>query len=200
MICAGKASEILWSRGRWLILDIGFSNDSKSCGIVFGEAKPKKLRFSEALEEVNKAAQEKGILNLVVEAPLSVAFDKAGNPKGRAIEREDGKNRYWYVGPGCVVMVAGLYLLRSLYASTPKADLKLFEGCLSYKTKGSKSDHEGDVERLRNAIKNSRTPNPYVIDPEFLKTDPQDTLKSAFEIMNIKGMNFGIPPVIKITG
>jgi hypothetical protein len=39
MIHAGKIDDIYWSNGTWLILDIGFSNTKKSCGLLLGDSK-----------------------------------------------------------------------------------------------------------------------------------------------------------------
>jgi len=85
MIHAGKVSDIRWSDGKWLILDIGFSNSRKSCGILLGDEEAKQLTFNEAVHEVIRIANRLPLLNLVIEAPLSVTFDKSGNPKGRSM-------------------------------------------------------------------------------------------------------------------
>jgi hypothetical protein len=200
MIYSGKVNDISWAKGIWLILDIGFSNNKKSCGVLLGDNAARQLKFNDALDEVVRIARNKPLLNLVIEAPLSVAFDKSGNPKARSIEKEGGKNRLWYVGPGCAVLVAGMYLMRRLYDSHPSADVKLFEGFVSYKSKVAKSNHLRDVELLRKAIKARQTLKHHVIKPEDLKTDPDDSIRSAFEVMNMKGIDLSIPPVIKVNG
>jgi len=114
MISSGKAEDISWPNGTWLILDIGFSNSKRSCGILLGDGEAKQLTFNEAIDEVVRIANTVPLLNLVIEAPLSVAFDKAGNPKGRSMEKEGRTNRLWYVGPGCAVLVAVMYLMKAL--------------------------------------------------------------------------------------
>jgi len=200
MIYAGKVTDISWAKGTWLILDIGFSNSKKTCGIIIGDSKADNLKFNDAIDEVIRIAREKPLLNLVIEAPLSVAFDKLGNPKTRSIEKEGARNRLWYVGPGCAVLVAAMYLMRRLYDSRPSADIKLFEGFVSYKSKVARSSHSRDVELLRKAIKGRQTLKHHVIKPEDLKTDPDDNIRSAFEVMNMKDIDLGIPPVIKVDG
>ena len=200
MICSGKVNDISWAKGTWLILDIGFSNNKKTCGITLGDNKADKLKFNDAIDEVVRIARHKPLLNLVIEAPLSVAFDKLGNPKARRIEKEGGKNRLWYVGAGCTVLVAAMYLMRRLHDSHPSADIKLFEGFISYKSKGVKSNHLRDVELLRKAIKARRTLKHHVIKPEELKIDSDDDIRSAFEVMNMKDIDLSIPPVIKVNG
>ena len=198
MIYPGKVDDISWAKGTWLILDIGFSNNKKTCGTILGNNAAVKLEFKDAVDEVIRIARDKLLLNLVIEAPLSVAFDKSGNPKARRIEKEGGKNRLWYVGAGCTVLVAAMYLMRKLHDSHPSADIKLFEGFVSYRSKGIKSNHLRDVEILRKAIKARRTLKQHVIKPEDLITDPDDNIRSAFEIMNMRDMDLGIPPVIKV--
>ena len=196
MIYSGEASDISWSNGTWLILDVGFSNTQKSCGILLGDGEAECLTFSDAINEVIEIASRLPLLNLVIEAPLSVTFDKFGNPKSRSMEKEGGKNRLWYVGPGCAVLVAGMYLIKELYDSHPSGDVRLFEGFVSYKSKGTKSNHSKDVELLREVIKAVKNKSCRIIKPEEIKTDPGDTIKSAFEVMNLA--DIGIPPIIKV--
>jgi len=38
MIYAGKLADISWVTGTWLILDIGFSNKARSCGLLIGDS------------------------------------------------------------------------------------------------------------------------------------------------------------------
>jgi len=198
MIHAGKVSDICWSNGTWLILDIGFSNNKKSCCLLLGDGKPNTMKFGEAICEVIKTAEDKPLLNLLIEAPLSVAFDKCGNPKSRRIDKKGEQSRPWYVGPGCVVMVAAMYLMRKLCDSCPSAEVKLFEGFVSFKSKLAKSSHSDDVKCLRDAIKGEVTRTSHFYKPEELKEDHDDNIKSAFEVMNLA--DIGIPPIIKVDG
>ena len=196
MIYSGEVKDISWPNGTWLIIDIGFSNRQKSCGILLGDEEAKQLKFNDAIDEVIKIACNVPLLNLVIEAPLSVTFDKFGNPKSRSMEKEDGKNRLWYVGPGCAVLVAGMYLMRRLYDSKPTGDVRLFEGFVSYQSKDTGSNHLKDVELLREAIQSLQTRPHCVINPAEIKTNPDDNIRSAFEVMNL--VNIGVPPIIKI--
>lgn len=196
MIYSGKVEDISWPNGTWLILDIGFSNTQKSCGILVGDDEARCLTFNEAMNEVIRVANRVPLLNLLVEAPLSVAFDKSGNPKSRSMEKEGGKNRLWYVGPGCAVLVAGMYLIKELYDAHPSGDVRLFEGFVSYKSKDTKSNHLEDVELLREAIKAAKNKSCCIIKPEEIMTDHNDIIKSAYEVMGL--VDIGIPPIIKI--
>lgn len=198
MIHAGKVSDIRWSDGTWLILDIGFSNTKKSCGLLLGDSEPEPLQFGEAIWRVVNIAKSETSLNLVIEAPLSVAFDKFGNPKARSIDKKDKQSRPWYVGPGCAVMVATMYLLRKLCDSCPPAEVRLFEGFVSFKSRETRSSHSDDVNCLRDAIKKEGMQTPRFYRPDELKEDPEDEIKSAFEVMNLKNIDLGIPAVIMV--
>src|SRR5258705_5958272 len=111
MIRAGDASRIAWTDRSWIFLDVGFSADARTSGLIIDDEEPECLRISDAAHRiVDKIARSKGETNLLIEAPLSVCFSPSGNPTGRSIEKEDGKTRYWYIGAGCAVMVAALYL------------------------------------------------------------------------------------------
>ena len=102
--------------GTWIFLDIGFSNKKRTCGFLVKGGKPKLLLFNEAKGDIkSEILKSKLPVNLVIEAPLSVCFDKNGNPKGRKIEHQDGKVRYWYSGLGCAVMVAAIYLIHEIH-------------------------------------------------------------------------------------
>lgn len=198
MIQAGKVSDINWSKGTWLIVDIGFSNTKKSCCLLLGDSEPEPLQFGEAICRVVNITKCETLLNLVIEAPLSVAFDKSGNPKTRSIDKKEKQSRPWYVGPGCVVMVASMYLLRRLCDSCPSARVRLFEGFVSFKSKETRSSHSDDVRLLRDAIKKEGTQIPRFYKPEELKEDPDDEIRSAFEVMNLTDIDTGIPAVIMI--
>jgi len=198
MIYSGEAGDISWSNGTWLILDVGFSNTQKSCGILLGDGEARCLTFSNAIKEVVEIASRLPLLNLVIEAPLSVTFDKSGNPKRRSMEKEGGRSRLWYVGPGCAVLVASMYLMRKLFDSHPSGDIKIFEAFVSFKSKDAKSNHIRDVELLREGIKVAHLRPFDIIKPEDIKTDPDDNIKSAFELMNVE--DIGVPPIIKING
>jgi len=200
MICSGEVEDISWQNGPWLILDIGFSNKERSCGIVLGDEEARCLTFGDTIDEVSRVANSLPRLNLVIEAPLSVAFDKSGNPKSRSMEKEGGKNRLWYAGPGCAMLVASMYLMNRLHDSHPSGDVRLFEGFVSYKSKDAKSHHSRDVELLREAIKATGPECKYVIKPKDIKTDYDDTIKSAFEIMRLANVGLGVPPIIKVDG
>jgi len=192
-IKSGKLSDISWTNGFWIFLDIGFSNQVRSCGLLLHDTHPQELKFSDAVSTVIDTVGFHDRLNLLIEAPLSVAFDKSGNPKGRSIEKSGSKTRYWYVGPGAVVMVATFYLLRALSDATSNCVIQLFEGFVSYKEKSKKSSHSKDVLLLREVIKEPEKFSSCIYSPESLRLDDFDRLESAFKV---GGMDFGVPPLI----
>lgn len=187
----GTIEELTNPEGLWIILDIGFANKRKSCGIAIGDESTVKVTFNQALIDIIRAISENPITNLVIEAPLSVAFDKFGNPTARRGEKKNNNNRYWYVGPGCAVMVAAMYLMKELIISNPSGEVRLFEGFVSYKNK--KSDHIEDVKILKQAIEKTKKDIEHIIQPNSLRILETDEIRSAFYIL---GYDIGIPPVI----
>jgi hypothetical protein len=134
-------------------------------------------------------------LNLVLEAPLSVAFSATGNPTGRAVEKRDGKARYWYLGLGCGVLVAATYLLRSIFDSPRSREIRLYEGLVSFKPAKVRSSHASDVLALRSIVFQQPSNAGKIVAPEQLRASPCDRLQSAFAV---SGFDFGIPPVIAV--
>jgi hypothetical protein len=195
MIEAGEIPQITWAKGNWIFLDIGFSSTKKSCGVIFEECEPLCLQFGDAQNQiVEKIVKSKSPINLVIEAPLSVCFSRVGNPKGRLIEKEGSKTRYWYNGLGCAVMIAAMYVIKRVYDANPSAPVRLFEGFVSYKNRPAKSDHAGDVRLLRDAVRDPHLFPESLISADRLKCDASDQLKSAFSVI---GLDCGIPAVIK---
>jgi hypothetical protein len=197
MIEAGTPQEIKWSDGNWLFVDIGFSAKKASSGLLIGDGNPICVQFGEAtrqiIEHVRRATTS---TNLVIEAPLSVCFNKRGNPTGRTIERETTedttKTRYWHAGLGCSVMVAAMYLVRELSNAAPASKVRLFEGFVSYK-EGTKTDHCADVELLREVVQDPERFATCIVRPDSL-CEQGNKIVSAFRVC---GADCGVPPVIK---
>jgi hypothetical protein len=189
MIVAGSKGDVKWGDGNWIFFDVGFSNNGKTCGLVFGDGNPECFHYGDAKRRiVEYLGKSKVPTKLVIEAPLSICFDERGNPKGRKIEREGSETRYWHVGPGCSVMVAAGYLVREMHDAELKAPVHLFEGFVTFKSE--KTTHPEDVNRLRNAVRNQLSSSA-IYSPEELVTHPGDRLVSAFREAS------GIPAVIK---
>lgn len=194
MIEAGQASEIEWG-GNWVFLDIGFAEKRKSCGLLFGDGHPNCLRFAEAKENILEHIRHSSPpVKLVIEAPLSACFDQHGNPKPRKIETADGKSRFWYVGAGCAVMVAAMYLIQDVHNAEPRIPIRLFEGFVSFKDSSTPTDHYRDVRLLRDVVRDPLKFSTAIYTGEDLKSDPTDRLVSAFRVA---GLDLGIPAVIE---
>lgn len=195
-IRAGTIDEMNAASGDWLIVDVGFSATKKSCGYRDAAGPALEITFSDLIERILKEAKRKTDcpLNLLIEAPLSIAFDEKGNPAARSIEKRDKKTRYWYVGLGCSVLVATTHILRTIVDSKPTREIRLFEGMASFKTRDQGHTHRGDVERLLKALE---SPDGIAekVAPEKLRSKKTDRLESAFKV---SGMDFDVPPVLNL--
>lgn len=98
-IRAGTKYEII-PDDDWVIVDIGFSRDQKTCGLLQisrGSDERKQadpVTFGVLIESLRKRVQTTNRLNLVIEAPLSIAFSEKGNPVGRCFEKNGSNTRY----------------------------------------------------------------------------------------------------------
>lgn len=196
-IRAGHVAEASPQSGEWVFVDPGFASKSRSCSLLESHGVPARFTFSELRSRLVALASA-GVLplNLVLEAPLSVAFGPTGNPVGRSIELRNGQSRYWYVGLGCSVLVSATYLLRALTEARLAREVRLFEGFVSFKPKGVASNHCADVSNLRQVIWGEHNLG-RIVPPEALAVSPEHTLLSAFVVA---GMNYGVPPVITVGG
>lgn len=192
---AGTAQDIYLNSGTWIIVDIGFAGDRKrSCGLSIGNEEPVELTFSECCERISQNILESsGPINLLVEAPLSVAFSQSGNPTGRAMEKRGSQTRYWYVGLGCAVLVASQFLISRILKSCESKDVRLFEGFVSFKPANELSSHKADVERLRQVVSFPHSNQHKILSPDTLKQNASDLLETPFHRLPYE---IGSPPVI----
>ena len=202
-ITAGSTRDINKDSGQWLIVDIGFSSTACSCGVWNGEGQPRVVTFSGLLKLVTEEAGKADLpdLNLLIEAPLSVAFQQNNNPTRRRCDVQGRKNRDWYVNAGATTLIAAGYLLRALDGCERKRDVRLFEGLVSFKTAKASprskaariASHKRDVLKLKNAVWSET--NRKIFAPEELQQQNTDhRIESAFHFFNKKL----IPPVIRI--
>jgi hypothetical protein len=198
MIRAGTAAEANRTSGEWVFVDLGFAEKAKSCGLLLGDGEPEEVAFSQLKARLLAVVtSDDKPLNLLIEAPLSVAFNEHGNPTGRVIEKRECKTRYWYVGLGCSVLVAATYLLRTLHDANPRREVRLFEGLASFKPKGVRSSHSNDVVSLRKVVCDFGSTSGFVVPAEKLAASPKHKLLSAFLVA---GMDFGVPAVVALGG
>lgn len=193
---AGKVSEVCRDSGEWLFVDLGFARKAASCGFLQGDNAPEAVTFAAARERAVRAASLAARpLNLLLEAPLSVAFTKDGNPTGRSIEKRPEGTRFWYVGLGCAVLVAATYLVRAIASAQVGREIRLFEGFVSFKPKTARSSHVDDVIHLRDVVWRPEMYPGAITPPENLPLHPTDVVSSAFAVL---GLDLGIPPVITV--
>ena len=192
-IRAGCVSEIHNQEGEWLFVDLGFAAESRSCGVLTDEGNPEVVRFGELVNLVVREATQSVStpLNLLIEAPLSVTFNKNGNPTGRSFEKQGAKTRYWYLQAGAVVTIAAGHLLRALVRSGIQREVRLFAGFVSFKSSKTKSSHTRDVLKLREAVRNPAKAR--IVTPDQVRRTDSDRVESAFAFA---AMDFGIPPVV----
>ena len=192
-IRAGCVSEIHKHEGEWLFVDLGFSAESRSCGVLKDGGMPYNVTFGELVNLATREVAESNAkpLNLLLEAPLSATFNRNGNPTGRSFEKQDGSTRYWYLQGGAVVMIAAGHLLRALVGCGIQRDVRLFEGFVSFKASTARSSHTEDVLRLREAVWNPA--EAWIVAPDQIRKASSDHLESAFAFA---AMDFGIPPVV----
>ena len=196
-IRAGKVCEIRCDSGDWLIVDLGFSARRRSCGVLNGlNGSCKPFTFGEFVEVVLGEARKKDIspLNLLIEAPLSVATNQSRNPTRRWFDRRDKQYRDWYYNAGAGLVLASLNLLARLNAGGIRRQVRLFEGFVSFKPKEAQSSHCDDVMKLKSAVCYPGDACIISHDKDNFKDEDTDCIKSIF---TFAGMDFdGIPPVI----
>ncbi len=189
---AGNVSELRKDSGDWIFVDIGFSATRPSCGVAKNSEGPQSFTFGKTVDYLKaEVAIGSRPLNLMIEAPLSVAFADNGNPVGRHTDKRGSQVRYWYMQSGTLTMVAATSLLGELLKCESRREVRLFEGFASFKSPGYRTSHEDDVERLRRAAWNPE--NHCVVRPPKLKVSESDTLRFAVQFAD---MDNEIPPVV----
>ena len=227
----------------WVIIDIGFSGSKRSCGITINgdkipdplqdyrlnskELKPRGDKhygmLCPAITEWLKAhhgAGKRPTLNLMIEAPLSMAFAKRaqpqdkrrgarqGNPIARIpdqLQDQDSKGekrqrqRLWYTQPASGLMVASMRLIQDLATELNGWEIRLFEGFVSFKEDKAPQckGHWCDTIKLWDALElPSSGPQPHsnpIINPL------EGSIVSLLALMGINSSN-DIPPILRVTG
>ena len=203
VIRAGTREELQDAHSKeWLFVDIGFSSKSRSCGYLHLRAGNDRKQlsatastFADLVARLLSILQEgTSPLNLVIEAPLSVAFGENGNPCGRTCEKREHETRYWYVGLGCTVLVAAQFLLSELNKAQRTREIRLFEGFVSFKTGQGPSDHKADVRSLANVVLSGGTQGGRFVESQAL--DGKGHVRSLGKLL---GMNFVPPLIVEVT-
>lgn len=193
-IRAGRLDDLRQDSGLWVFVDIGFSREGKTGGLLVHDGVPRELTFAQLRSElVALATSGPTPMNLVLEAPLSAAFTAPGNPAGRAMEKDETGHRYWYAGLGCQVTMAAAYLLRAMLEVDQGRDIRLFEAFVSFKEKGRKSSHAADVLAMRGVAWGLPDVVGKVLGPDELAGPHAARVQSAFQVF---GFDCQVPPVI----
>jgi hypothetical protein len=117
-----------------------------------------------------------------------------GNPFGRFIEKRDKLTRYRYVGLGCSVLVASLYLLKAGKEADRLREIRLFEGLVSFKGSQARSSHIDDVLVLRDVIRSGGTDAGAFTMPLPLDEHRGTTLASTLALI---GLDISPPPIVQ---
>ena len=126
-IRAGKVVNVNMESGDWFIVDIGWVNH----GFAIGQQPAEKVGRRELVKQLVGQATEgtSRPLNLLLEAPLSMAFDCHGNPMIRSFESPDGIGpRRWYMNAGPSTMLSAVTVLDELSRHRLRRRIRLFEG------------------------------------------------------------------------
>ena len=148
-IYSGTVDDVRPDSGDWVIVDLsiseadaGLTESGATCCVYRPGGDLHESTFGEAANLVIEAAGEAGQpLNLLIEAPLSAAFDKGLNPIPRSIERKffKGRNqvRAWHFRTGAVPLLSAMTLLRLVSRATLARDVRLFEGFGAFEWAGA---------------------------------------------------------------
>lgn len=132
-----------------IAVDMGFSGNTASCGFACRatesvpiEAENKK--FHACLAAVVKQFQQTDEAVLILEAPLSSAFDHLSNPQARGDFERSPKPRWWSLGPGASMSLAAMHFLKRFVDQVAGATrCHLIEGFVV----GADSGHHADVAK-----------------------------------------------------
>ena len=194
LLWAGHPTEFSRNPDHWIFVDIGFggrkNNGSigKTTGIKLPDEDSKNVTWSDCIADIKKYVNAASFpMNLMLEAPLSVAFDVSGNPAPRAFEKTDKGARYWYVPMGTNVAMSALFLLADLRREL-KMKVRIYEAIVSFKSE--RTDHLDDANSMYKAVVNDG-----IMPLAEFKQSPNDKVESLTSKI---GWNFGIPPVFII--
>lgn len=139
-----------------LAIDLGFSGTRPTCGAAYraqgsNRVVRQRLKFGECVDFSLKTLAACSEAVVIIEAPLSAAFDAEGNPQARGVFETAPKPRWWSIGPGAAMALAAQYFLRALdQVSTSDARHHLIEGFVT----GADSGDDAEVaERLIESVK-----------------------------------------------
>ena len=197
-IIAGSVDQINEHSGDWLIVDIGMSPTARSCGVWHGPGTLDAVNFEKLIALAIETVKDRGQppLNLLIEAPLSVALRPHKGAALRVCDIWEAKKRYWHFNAGATTLLAAQMFLRALYDCPERQrTVRLFEGHVSFKSGGNQGmqGHKDDVWALKEAVWNEHRGQRFGPD-ELLEKDSNLDIESPFPFFR----RDLIPPVIRI--
>lgn len=161
MPLANKAAAHVFRHHHLVAVDLGFSGASKSCGVAChstsAQLRSQTYTFAEAIRAVADSTRRAREAVLILEAPLSAAFDAAGNPCPRHEIERSGKPRWWSLRAGATMSLAALHFCRGLQNQLPdNFRLHLVEG---FVTGDASGEHSAVAARLVKAFRGSCAAN-----------------------------------------
>ena len=138
-----------------LAIDLGFSGSSRSCGWACqhrGDLSPqtKRLTYPACIRETVALLARDSEIVLIVEAPLSAAFNASGAPCARGEFEATLPPRWWNLRAGAQMALAAQYFLKALGAALPPRSTQyLIEGFVAGDASG---DHDRVAETLCGAF------------------------------------------------
>jgi hypothetical protein len=127
-----------------IAIDLGYSHDAASCGIMHSKIKEATtLQFGAAIKETARLVEQVGPCLLILEAVLSTYHDERGNPDIRGVFE---RGRGWYYGPGVATYAAATRFLRMLRQNcSSDVTVYLAEAFVSFKKKRSRHSDDARV-------------------------------------------------------
>ena len=189
-IRAGRVANIYMESGDWFIVDVGFSSRNPTCAFAVGMEPPREVHFRVLVNTLMGEAVQgtSRPLNLLLEAPLSMAFNTAGNPKARDFEYHvGGVYRGWYYQTGASTMLTAANIIDELSKCRLRRRIRLFEGFAPLPG----ASHTRVVNMLRQVIVDQDADA--IVHPDAVITPGTGTVRPIF---GIHGRDPKIPPVV----
>ena len=171
-----------------IAVDVGFASTAKSTGIAIrsdGITTTTRVAFGQVTDLVAIHLKE-GDLSLILEAPLTVAFNLQGNPTGRSIEKHEAQTRYWYTGLGASVLLAAVFLLeriRDIYIPEWRT-IHLYEGFVTFKN--HRTHHDADALQLLATLSGEEPGR--ILDAQEVMTHETTSFRSPIQFVHLRGL------------
>lgn len=171
-----------------IAVDIGFASAAKSTGIAIradSVTTTTRVTFGQVPDLVAMHLKE-GDLCLILEAPLTIAFNREGNPTGRSIEKRQGQTRYWYSGLGASVLLAAVFLLeriRDIYTPLQRT-IYLYEGFVTFKSE--RTQHQADALQLLTTLAGEQPGT--ILDAQEVMTRETASFRSPIQFVSLRGL------------